>query len=83
MLHRRWDLGRWGGPINDITLAFLAIGFVFSFFPVTPLAGDAAWAADMNWAIVIFAATVVLAGSYFWAGGSHKYVAPVSLVKQD
>lgn len=83
LLQRRWDLGKWGAPINDITLAFLAIGFVFSFFPVAPLVGDPTWAADMNWAIVIFAATVLLASGYFWAGGRYKYVAPVSLVKQD
>ena len=83
MLPRRWSLGKWGGPINDITLAFLVIGFIFSFFPVAPLAGDPAWAADFNWAIVIFGATIILASGYFWAGGRHKYVAPVSLVKQE
>ena len=69
--------------INDITLAFLLVGFVFSFFPVAPLIGDPAWAADMNWAIVIFAATIALASADFWAGGREVYVAPVSLVKQD
>lgn len=59
------------------------IGFVFSFFPVAPLVGDSTWAVDMNWAILIFAATIILASGYFWAGGRHKYVAPVALVKQD
>lgn len=83
MLPRRWSLGKWGGPVNDITLAFLLVGFVFSFFPVAPLIGDPSWAADMNWASVIFAATIALATGYFWAGGRHAYVAPVSLVKQE
>ena len=83
LLQRRWSLGKYGAPINDVTLVFLVIGFIFSFFPVAPLVGDAAWAADFNWAIIIFSATIVLATGYFWAGGRHKYVAPVSLVKQD
>lgn len=50
---------------------------------MAPSVGDPTWAADFNWAIVIFAATVILASGYFFAGGRHKYVAPVSLVKQD
>ena len=83
LLPRRWSLGRWGAPVNDITLAFLLVGLVFSFFPVAPLVGDPEWAADMNWAIVIFAATILLASGYFWAGGRHAYVAPVALVKQE
>jgi amino acid transporter len=83
LLPRRWSLGRWGSLINDITLAFLLVGFVLSFFPVAPLIGDPAWAADMNWAIVIFAATIALASGYFWAGGRQVYVAPVLLIKQD
>ncbi|KAK3724871.1 hypothetical protein LTR37_000919 [Vermiconidia calcicola] len=83
LLPRRWSLGKYGGIINDITLAFLVIGFAFSFFPVAPLLDDSRWAADMNWAIVIFSATIILASGYFWAGGRHKYIAPVSLVKND
>lgn len=49
LLPRRWSLGKWGGPINDITLAALLVGFVFSFFPTTTLVGDLTWAADFNW----------------------------------
>lgn len=83
LLPRRWSLGKWGGTINDLTLAWLLIAFVFSFFPVAPLAGDPAWAADFNWAIIIFTATLTLATVYYWVGGRSRYVAPVSLVKQD
>ena len=83
LLPRRWSLGKWGGLINDITLAFLVVSFVFSFFPEYPSVGDPAWVADFNWAIVIFAATCLLALIYYISGGGQKYVAPVSLVKQD
>lgn len=82
LLNCRWSLGRFGGIINDITLAFLTLCFVFSFFPETPLNGDSTWAADMNWAIVMFAATCLLAMVYYFAGGRRVYVPPVKLVKQ-
>ncbi|KAK3117303.1 hypothetical protein LTR53_001484 [Teratosphaeriaceae sp. CCFEE 6253] len=49
LLPRRWSLGKWGAPINDITLLFLAVGFVFSFFPPVPVIGDPQWAGDFNW----------------------------------
>ena len=83
LLPRRWSLGKWGGLINDLTLAWLFVAFLFSFFPVAPSVGDPKWAENFNWAIVIFTATLALATAYYWAGGRKKYVAPVTLVKQD
>lgn len=83
LLPCRWSLGRWGGVINDITLAFLIVIFVFSFFPNQPSVGDPTWAVDFNWAIVIFSATCLLALAYYIFGGGKKYVPPVSLVKQE
>lgn len=81
LLPRRWSLGRWGGVVNDITLAFLVLAFVFSFFPTTPLTGDSTWATDMNWACVVFGACCLLAWGYYVNGGRDIYVAPVRLVK--
>ncbi|KAK0933469.1 hypothetical protein LTR29_014929 [Friedmanniomyces endolithicus] len=83
LLPRRWSLGKWGAPLNDIALAFLFVGFVFSFFPQAPAVGDPAWAAHFNWAIVIFSATCTLALVYYVCGGSRRDVAPVALVKQE
>jgi len=83
LLPSRWSLGRWGGTVNDISLAFLLVGFVFSFFPIAPVKGDPNWASDFNWAIVIFSGTCILAGVYYVAGGRHRFVAPVTLVKED
>lgn len=83
LLPSRWSLGKWGGLINDLTLAFLFVGFVFSFFPTAPSVGDPEWAADFNWAVVIFTGTCVLAGAYYAIGGGKRYVAPVTLVKED
>lgn len=83
LLPRRWSLGKWGGLINDLTLAWLFVAFVFSFFPVAPTVGDPHAAKNFNWAIVIFSATLILATAYYWVGGRKRYVAPVTLVKQD
>jgi choline transport protein len=83
LLPSRFSLGKWGGVVNDISLAFLFIGFVFSFFPLVPSVGDTAWLVDFNWAIVIFSGTCVLAGIYYVLVGGERYVAPVSLVKEE
>jgi choline transport protein len=69
--------------INDISLAFLLVGFVFSFFPLYPSVGDANWLVDFNWAIIIFSGTCVFAGTYYVLGGGKRYIAPVSLVKEE
>jgi choline transport protein len=78
---RRWSLGKYGGIINDITLAFLAITFFFSFWPYYTLEGDPTAAADFNWAVVVLAAVGILAFAYYFMGGRHKYTPPVSFVK--
>ncbi|KAF2726093.1 amino acid transporter [Polychaeton citri CBS 116435] len=83
LLPRRWSLGKFGGPLNDITLAFLFISFVFSFFPIMPMTNDPTWAADFNWAIVMFSATCLLALVYYHLGGKRVYVPPVRLVKSE
>lgn len=83
LLHCRWSLGRLGAPLNELTLAFLAVGFVLSFSPETPLLSDPTWASDMNWACLICVATILLAGGYDWAGGRRIYVPPVSLIKRE
>lgn len=83
LLPRRWSLGNWGWLVNDIALAFLTVSFIFSFFPEMPSVGDEAWAADFNWAIVIFAATLALAIGLWFTGGSKRFVPPVLLVKKD
>lgn len=83
LLPARWSLGKWGGLINDITLAFLAVIFVFSFFPSAPSVGDPDWANNFNYAIIIFSAACLLAVAYYVLGGGRKYIAPVALVKQE
>lgn len=50
-----------GRPHQDAAMCFLAVGFLMSFFPITPLPAPV----DMNWAVVIFGFVVcVAAGKY-------------------
>ncbi|KXL51023.1 MAG: hypothetical protein FE78DRAFT_66392 [Acidomyces sp. 'richmondensis'] len=90
LLPRRWSLGRWGTIINDISLAWLLVGFAFSFFPLTPyfsgndpLTGQSWWEESCNYAIFMFAMVCLLAMGYYVAGGKKKYVPPVRLVRDD
>jgi choline transport protein len=79
LLPRRWSLGKWGGPVNDVALAFLIVSFVMSFFPTSPNPD----AADMNWAIVIFVVVVVAAMVNYYVNAHKHYIPPVCLVKND
>ena len=79
LLARRWSLGKWGGIVNDLSLAFLIVAFIFSFFPMTPNPAPV----DMNWAAVMFAGLAILATANYFISARTSYIAPVSLVKQD
>jgi choline transport protein len=83
LLPRRWSLGKWGGVINDLTLAFLVITFFFSFWPSYILTGDPTALADFNWAIVVLVIVGILAFAYYFLGGRNKYVGPVALVRPE
>ncbi len=78
LLPRRWSLGRWGLPVNTLAMCFLLISFVMSFFPsyVDPSA------ADMNWAIVLFAFVLVAASVDYYFRAHKVYKPPVELVKR-
>ncbi|KAL8985019.1 MAG: hypothetical protein Q9205_001159 [Flavoplaca limonia] len=78
LLPRRWSLSKWGAPINDAVMCFLAVGFVMSFFPITPLPTPV----DMNWAVVIFGFVICVAAGNYVVSARWHYVAPVALVKE-
>ncbi|KAL8814181.1 MAG: hypothetical protein Q9223_006578 [Gallowayella weberi] len=79
LLPRRWSLGKFGAPINDAALCFLAVGFVMSFFPISPKPAPV----DMNWAVVIFIFVVVVAAVNYVVSARWHYIAPVALVKEQ
>lgn len=55
------------------------VSFVFGFFPETRMPG----AESMSWAVVISVFVLTAAGGWYLVGGSKKFVAPVTLVKNQ
>lgn len=68
-----FNLGRLGLPINLASLAFLAVGFVMSFFPaaVDPVPQS------MNWSSLCFSSVLIIGGIYYAIFARHHYVGPV------
>lgn len=79
LLPRRWSLGRLGLVCNAIGAAFLAIGFLFAFFPLgTPVTPE-----TMNWASAVYGGVGVLAVVYYAVYGRYEYVPPVARLLKD
>jgi len=53
LLPRRWSLGKWGLPINIVSVLFMTLCFSMNFFPQSP---HALTAELFNWNIVIVSA---------------------------
>jgi choline transport protein len=75
----RWSLGKLGGPINVISVLYLIIVFIFSFFPETTIVN----AQLMNWNILIYGFTIVFAISWYFVRGKSQYASPVEYVRKD
>ena len=74
---RRWSLGRAGATINTVAVLYLAVVFVFTFFPqVTPVDPT-----HMNWSVLLYGIVVIFALVYYFVYGRHVYEGPVVLVK--
>jgi len=72
----RWGpftLGRWGLPMNIISIAYTVVIIFFSFWPstaeVTP--------ANMNWSILMFGAVLLLSTVFWFIHGKTVYTGPV------
>ncbi|KAL4875433.1 amino acid/polyamine transporter I [Aspergillus karnatakaensis] len=65
-----FHLGRWGKPINWISLVYCAVTTVFFFFPGDP---DPA-PADMNYAIAVFGVMLVVAVGFWFLRGSRTFL---------
>ncbi|KAF1948949.1 amino acid transporter [Byssothecium circinans] len=79
LLPSRFSLGRAGLAINTIALCFLAVAFVFPFFPLnknpTP--------AEMNWNVLVTGFTLVVAVIYYFVRGHKTYAGPVEYVRRN
>ncbi|KAF2859172.1 amino acid transporter [Piedraia hortae CBS 480.64] len=84
LLHARFSLGKWGGLVNDISLGWLIIGFIFAFFPSAPYTSEGNWWKESaNYSLFMFLLVCLIAAVYYVLLGKRQYVAPVLLVKDE
>ncbi|KAK5104774.1 hypothetical protein LTS08_002666 [Lithohypha guttulata] len=78
LLPSSFQLGKLGLPINILSLCFLAVGWVMSFFPAmahpTPQ--------SMNWSSLTFSSVMILGAIYYVLKARHHYVGPVEYVQK-
>jgi choline transport protein len=78
LLPRRVSLGAAGLSINLFSLAFLAMLFIFIFFPAEPKPT----VQEMNWAVLIFGGVMIFSLVYFMLVGRKTYAGPVEYVRK-
>jgi choline transport protein len=78
LLPRRFDLGKFGLPLNIASLVFLVFTFVWSFFPDEPNPTPA----FMNWSILMFGAVCIISLVYYYFKGRYVYDGPVEYVRK-
>lgn len=74
-----WTLGRWGLPINLVSIAYSIVLIVFAVFPpFQPVS-----ATTMNYAGVIFGAVTLLCNMMWFAYGRKVYWGPIREVMEE
>lgn len=80
LLPSNFSLGLYTGlVVNCLALAFCLITFVFAFFPPVPHPSTFV----MNWAIVVYAGVLSIAGVYYVTCARHQYKGPVEYVRKS
>ncbi|KAI5777063.1 amino acid/polyamine transporter I [Geopyxis carbonaria] len=79
LLPSKFNLGKWGLPINMIALAFLSLAFVFLYFPAAPNPTPE----SMNWSVLIYGSILIVSLGYYYFTGRHVYVGPVEYVNRE
>jgi amino acid permease len=73
---RAWSLGALSVPASVFALAYLALVFVFSFFP---LSRSGLTPATMNWSALVFGAAALLAGAVYALHGRYVFKGPAGM----
>jgi choline transport protein len=79
LLPSRFNLGRFGIFVNSIAITFLALAFVFLFFPAAPHPT----VQSMNWSVLMFGGIMIFSLVYYYVWGRYTYSGPVELVKNQ
>lgn len=79
LLDSSFRLGTLGLPINLVSIAFLALVWVMSFFPLmanpTP--------ETMNWASLAFSSVLIIGALYYIFRARYHYIGPVEYVTKS
>ncbi|KAG2162089.1 hypothetical protein VTO58DRAFT_109485 [Aureobasidium pullulans] len=68
-----WKMGSLGLPVNIVSMIYLIITIVFSFFaPETPVT-----LASMNWSCLVFGGFVIIGLVYWFVTGRKVYTGPI------
>jgi choline transport protein len=78
LLPSKFNLGKWGLPVNLISLVFLLFLFIFAFFPPAPSPTPG----SMNWAIMTYSVVVIFALLYYVFRSQYVYVGPVEYIRR-
>jgi choline transport protein len=78
LLPRRFSLGKAGFAINAFSVVFLALVFVFCFFPQVKRPA----ASEMNWSVVMYGGVMGFSLTYYWLKGRKVYDGPVEYVRK-
>ncbi|KAM5432817.1 hypothetical protein MferCBS31731_007343 [Microsporum ferrugineum] len=73
----RWNMGKWSSTMETVSLIFLVIAWVFSFFPLENHVN----AQSMNWSCVILGGVVIIALIYYASFARHTYKGPVTRLR--
>lgn len=79
LLPSKFSLGRWGLPINIISILFCLIVFIFALFPPVPNPTPA----EMNWAVAVYGGVLLIAFTYYTFWARKNYVGPVMYVRKS
>lgn len=78
LLPSKFNLGKFGLPINIISMFVLVFLYIMSFFPPQPNPTPA----TMNWAILAYGVVILWSVVYYFAWGRKNYVGPVEYVRK-
>ncbi|KAJ5709475.1 hypothetical protein N7493_010809 [Penicillium malachiteum] len=73
----RWNMGRWGLPVNIIGLVYCIFSLFWSLWPTeVPVT-----AANFNWSVVIFVVVFIISLVMYLVKGRKEYVGPVAIIQ--
>lgn len=73
----RWNLGKWGVPVNSIGLIFVIFSFFWSFWPNTTPVN----ATTFNWSVVLYLVILILSLLMYTFKGRYIYIGPVKNIR--